>query len=133
MTTSETVRPPVGSGSPSLTTAFVWIWLPGAVEPVVAGRLDPAGDLIDFTYGRSYLARPNAIPLYLPELPLRSGRIRPGPGLSVAGCITDAGPDSWGQRVILARHLGHLNRHSDTGDLGTLTYLLESGSDRIGD
>lgn len=63
---------------------------------------------------------------------MRTGRVRPGSGLSVAGCIADAGPDSWGQRVILARHLGHLNRNSDTGDLGALTYLLESGSDRIG-
>lgn len=124
MTTSDAARIP--------TTAFVWIWLPAAVEPVVAGRLDEVGDIIDFTYGRSYLSRPNAIPLYLPELPLRPGRIRPGTGLSVAGCIDDAGPDSWGQRVILARHLGHLNRSSDTGDLTTLTYLLESGSDRIG-
>lgn len=124
MTTSD------ATGSPA--TAFVWIWLPGAVEPVVAGRLDRVGDLIDFTYGRSYLARPGAIPLYLPELPLRAGRIRPGSGLSVAGCISDAGPDSWGQRIILARHLGRLTPESDTGDLGALTYLLESGSDRIG-
>jgi serine/threonine-protein kinase HipA len=26
--------------------AFVWIWLPGAAEPVVAGRLDRVGDLV---------------------------------------------------------------------------------------
>lgn len=132
MTTSEGVRPSGGRGSAVPASAFVWIWLPEADDPVVAGRLDRAGDLLVFTYGRSYLARSNAIPLYLPELPLRPGRIRPGAGLSVAGCIKDAGPDSWGQRVILARHLGHLNRDSDTGDLGVLTYLLESGSDRIG-
>lgn len=25
------------------TEAFVWIWLPGATEPVVAGRLDQDG------------------------------------------------------------------------------------------
>ena len=35
--------------------AFVWVWLPGATEPVVAGRLDVVGDQLAFTYGRSYL------------------------------------------------------------------------------
>lgn len=112
--------------------AFVWVWLPGATEPVVAGRLDVDREVVFFTYGRSYLERSDSISLYLPELPLQRGPIRPGAGLSVAGCINDAGPDSWGQRIILARHFGRLNVNSDTGDLGLLTYLLESGSDRIG-
>ncbi len=108
------------------TTAFVWIWLPGTVEPVVAGRLDQQRTMIVFTYGRSYLERENCISLYLPELPLRTG---PQPPLfgDIAGCIADSGPDSWGQRVIDNR-----NARRGTGDLSPLTYLLESGSDRIG-
>jgi serine/threonine-protein kinase HipA len=114
------------------TEAFVWAWLPGATEPVPAGRLEMSGELIYFTYGRSYLGRPDAIPLYSPELPLRQGRIRPPAGLTIAGCIRDAGPDAWGQKVILARHAGHLTANSDTADLNLLTYLLESGSDRSG-
>ncbi|HET7591229.1 MAG TPA: HipA domain-containing protein [Solirubrobacterales bacterium] len=112
--------------------AFVWVWLPGADEPVVAGRLDAAGDLVDFVYGRSYLARGEAIPLYDPELPLRSGRIAPLPGMSIAGCIADAGPDAWGQRVVMHRLLGRAGRDAEPADLGPLTYLLESGSDRTG-
>lgn len=112
--------------------AFVWAWLPGASEPVAAGRLETSGEIIYFTYGRSYLDRPGARPLYLPELPLRRGRIRPLGGLTVAGSIRDAGPDAWGQRVILQRHTGHVTADSDTGDLSLLSYLLESGSDRIG-
>ncbi len=114
------------------TEAFVWAWLPGATEPVPAGRLETSGEIAYFTYGRSYLGRPDAIPLYAPELPLRQGRIRPLAGLTVAGCIRDAGPDAWGQRVILAKYAGHLTADSDTGDLSLLTYLLESGSDRAG-
>ena len=114
------------------TEAFVWVWLPHASEPVIAGRLETSGEILYFSYGRSYLDRADAIPLYLPELPLRQGRIRPLAGLTVAGCIRDAGPDAWGQRVILQRHVGHLTTDSDTGDLSLLTYLLESGSDRIG-
>lgn len=111
--------------------AYVWAWLPGASEPVPAGRLEASGEIVYFNYGRSYLQRADAIPLYLPELPLRPGRIRPLSGLAVAGCISDAEPDAWGQRVILQRHQA-LTADGDTGDLGLLTYLLESGSDRIG-
>ncbi|NQV97775.1 MAG: type II toxin-antitoxin system HipA family toxin [Acidimicrobiaceae bacterium] len=112
--------------------AYVWVWLPGATEPVVAGLLEPAGDTVVFNYARSYLARDNAISLYEPELPLGKGRIRPFAGLRVAGCISDAGPDAWGQRVIIHRHFGAVGRDRDSIELGLLTYLLESGSDRIG-
>lgn len=108
---------------------FVWIWLPEATEPVVAGRLDPVGPIVDFTYGRSYLERENAIPLYLPELPLEPGPTSPLVG-EIHGCIADAGPDAWGQRVILNRLTGRAD--AEVTELGPLTYLLESGSDRVG-
>jgi serine/threonine-protein kinase HipA len=109
--------------------AFVWVWLPGAADPVVAGRLDTAGEIVTFTYGQSYLAREEKIALYLPELPLGRGEISPLVG-EVAGCIADAAPDAWGRRVILNRRVGR--DAVDTTDLNILTYLLESGSDRIG-
>lgn len=112
--------------------AYVWVWLPGATEPVVAGRIEQCAQTIDFNYGRSYLARGDAIPLSEPELPLRPGRIRPLGNLAVAGCIRDAGPDAWGQRIILHRLTGSAGRHADVDRLGLLTYLLEAGSDRIG-
>jgi len=112
--------------------AFVWTWLPDASEPVVAGRIDADGPMHMFTYARSYRGRSDAVPLYQPELPLVPGTLRPPGGLTVAGCLRDCGPDSWGQRVILARHLGHLTSASDASELSLLTYLLESGSDRIG-
>jgi serine/threonine-protein kinase HipA len=112
--------------------AFVWVWLPRASDPVVAGRLTAVGDIVEFNYGRSYLQRDDAIPLYLPELPLWSGLIAPPDGMSVAGCIDDAGPDAWGQRVIMQHVLGGGSAGADPADLHRLTYLLESGSDRIG-
>ncbi|MFL5834004.1 MAG: type II toxin-antitoxin system HipA family toxin [Solirubrobacterales bacterium] len=108
---------------------FVWVWLPEATEPVVAGRLDPVGPPVNFTYGRSYLEREDAIPLFLPELPLEPNQISPRVG-EMPGCIADAGPDAWGQRVILNRLTGRAD--ADTAELGPLTYLIESGSDRIG-
>jgi len=112
--------------------AYVWVWLPGETNPVVAGSLDARGERVFFNYGRSYLDRGNAIPLYLPELPLQRGRIEPRENLRVAGCIADAGPDAWGQRVILHRRFGRIAADSDPSDLSLLSYLLESGSDRIG-
>lgn len=106
--------------------AFVWVWPPGATEPVVCGRLDHAGGLFSFTYGRSYLARADAVPLYLPEFPLAPGTQQPPAGLDLAGCIDDAAPDAWGRRVIEAR------RPDAPEDASLLTLLLESGSDRTG-
>lgn len=80
--------------------AYVWIWLPGETAPVVAGLLSRSGADFVFNYGQSYLRRDNAIPIYDPELPLKSGRIPLLPGLSMPNCIRDASPDVWGRRVI---------------------------------
>lgn len=111
---------------------YVWVWLPGRTDAVVAGVLEPFGSTITFAYGRSYLARADAVPLYLPELPLQRGIQRPLSGLDIAGCIRDAGPDAWGQRVILRRIHGRAADGHDPADLPLLTPLLESGSDRAG-
>ncbi len=111
--------------------AYVWVWLPGATEPVVAGRLAATADVIDFNYGRSYLGRADAIALYLPELPLRPGRIAPLPGMTAPGCIADGAPDAWGRRVIMRQMVG-VGAPEDPAEPGLLTYLLGSGSDRIG-
>ena len=112
--------------------AYVWIWLPGATAPVVAGRIVPDGERLIFNYGQSYLDSNDRIPIYEPELPLRRGAIAPQPGLSMAGCLRDAAPDAWGRRVILNRFFGRKGKDVDTAALEELTYLLESGSDRIG-
>jgi len=120
------------TSSAPCTEAFVWVWLPGATEPVVAGKLTVDGVHLVFNYGKSYLARDNAIPLYAPELPLQPGLIPLLPGLSMPACIRDASPDAWGRRVIINRKLGIKGAGADTGQLDELTYLLESGSDRIG-
>jgi serine/threonine-protein kinase HipA len=112
--------------------AYVWIWLPGAPKPVVAGRIDEQGGETTFVYGQSYLELAEAISLYTPELPLVRERIRPLEGLDAPGCILDARPDAWGQRVIMNRLLGTAGRDSDPKDLGLVTMLLASGSDRAG-
>jgi len=109
--------------------AYVWIWLPEQIEPVVAGRVEATGQGLLFNYGQSYLARTEAIALYDQELPLRAGQIPLKPGLNMPGCLRDASPDAWGRRVIINRLLGMGGRNTDPDLLGELTYLLESGSD----
>ena len=110
--------------------AYVWIWLPGSTEPVVAGQLVVDGSRVLFGYGRSYLQRADSIPIYDPELPLGEGLIAPTAGDHPL-CIADAGPDSWGQRVILNARYGDTAAASST-DLGLVDYLLASASNRIG-
>ena len=116
--------------------AFVWIWLPEKTEPVVAGRLEADNGNILFNYGRSYLGRMDdstpAISIYEPELPLKPGALPLPKGLTMPGCIRDAAPDAWGRRVIINKTLGVKGKGTDTAELDELTYLLESGSDRIG-
>lgn len=112
--------------------AFVWTWLPGAIAPVVAGRLVPIDRQIQFVYGRSYRERPGAIPLYLPELPLGAEAIAPPANLSLAGAIRDGAPDAWGRRVILNKTFGVKGEALDGLELDELVFLLGSGSDRIG-
>lgn len=117
--------------------AYVWIWLPEETEPVIAGRLEVDNGNILFNYGKSYLERTHdkknpAIAIYEPELPLKIGVLPLPEGLNMPGCIRDSAPDAWGRRVIINKKLGLKGASTDTAELDELTYLLESGSDRIG-
>lgn len=128
------------SGETRRQRVFVWVWLPGATEPVVAGSLTRTDNLLAgepvlvYTYARSYReGRPGAISLFPPELPLRPGTFDPSAPigarmpLAIHGCLRDAAPDAWGRRVLNLRMAGN-----PSADLSELTYLAESGSDRIG-
>jgi len=110
----------------------VWMWLPGATDPVVAGRRDQDGKRLLYTYGASYRRRKNAISIYEPELPLQEGVMAPLNGLSMASCIRDSSPDAWGRRVIINRLTGKRPEAAGVPDISELTFLLRSGSDRIG-
>ncbi len=126
MTTSKT----------NYTEAFVWIWLPNKTKPVVAGKLQTDNNKFNFTYGKSYLERindsPAATSIYEPELPLQRGALPPANGLTMASCLRDAAPDAWGRRIVINKLLGLKGENASSAELNELTYLLESGSDRIG-
>ena len=114
------------SNKSGYSEAFVWIWLPGATEPVVAGKLTADGDKLVFNYGKSYLGRKNAISIYDTELPLKAGALPLLAGLSMPGCIRDGAPDAWGRRVLINKNLGLKGADADSAQLDELTYLLES-------
>lgn len=107
--------------------AYVWIWLPGKPAPVVAGRLYDAGQSPKrhfFAYGRSYLERPDAIPLSPYELPLQRGAQEPQGMNMMPACLRDGSPDAWGRRVLESKY-------GETS-FTDIDYLLLSRSDRIG-
>lgn len=122
----------MSSKLPKYDEAYVWVWLPDATEPIVAGRLSADNGLVHFNYGKSYLERADAIPLYLPELPLQPGELPLPDGLTMPSSLRDAAPDAWGRRVILNKKFGVKGNELDNLELSELTFLLESGSDRIG-
>ena len=112
---------------------FVWVWLPGASEPIPAGVLTPrSGTGLHFHYGEKYLLRPDAVSLYGPQLPLTNEWFPPNGDLGMPGAIRDGSPDGWGRRVILNRVTGSRGKDARVEDLDERTYLLRSGSNRLG-
>jgi serine/threonine-protein kinase HipA len=111
------------------TECFVYITLPGETESVTAGRFELTKDrrgnaLGRFVYGKSYLARSNAVAVDPIELKLSSDTYETARLNGVFGALRDAGPDYWGRRVI--------EKHAGAAQLGELDYLLNSADDRAG-
>ena len=118
-----------------ISSLYVWNFLPGATQPVVAGRLDiestPAGAIGTFVYGRSYLARKESISLDPVTLPLMPGSKRFTTLGGFPGVVLDACPDRWGIKVIdriegkKAYPAGYLLMN-DPGRAGSLAFSTNS-------
>jgi serine/threonine-protein kinase HipA len=108
---------------------YVYITLPGETEFVTAGKFElttnrrgiPTGK---FIYGRSYLARENAVAIDPFELKLGTKTYETNLLKGVFGALRDASPDSWGRRVI--------EKYTKQTQLGEIDYLLHSPDDRAG-
>lgn len=108
---------------------FVYVMLPDETSFVTAGRfvLDTDRNGLPFgrfVYGRTYLARDNAVPIDPIELPLRQGTFETTRLKGLFGALRDASPDFWGRRVI--------DKHAGLAQLGEIEYLLQSPDDRAG-
>lgn len=112
---------------PDATRCFVYMTLPGETLAVAAGRYDltqRAGTpLGQFVYGKSYLARKNAVEIDPIELKLAARRYETTLLKGVFGALRDAGPDAWGRIIIDRYHNRALNE---------LGYLMNSADDRAG-
>lgn len=111
------------------TECFVYLTLPDETEAVTVGRFALAtsrqGVMTGrFVYGRSYLARPNAVEIDPVELKLSSRTYETVLMKGMFGALRDAGPDYWGRRVI--------EKYAGLAELGELDYLLYSPDDRAG-
>lgn len=108
---------------------YVYITLPGQTEAVTAGRFvwsvsargTPLGR---FVYARSYLERPDAVPIDPVELKLAKRTYETVALNGMFGALRDAGPDYWGRRII--------ERHAGKAALSELDYLLYAPDDRAG-
>ncbi|WP_218135084.1 type II toxin-antitoxin system HipA family toxin [Parasphingopyxis algicola] len=103
--------------------------LPGTTQFVTAGRfvLENDSDGIPvgrFVYGKSYLDRPDAVPIDPVELKLANTTYRTTALKGVFGALRDAGPDYWGRRVI--------EKHAGLPELSEIDYLLYAPDDRAG-
>jgi serine/threonine-protein kinase HipA len=108
---------------------YVYLQLPGTLDVVTCGRFvrsaDRSGGSVGrFVYGRSYRARPDAVPLDPIHLPLTTHVQETAKLDGLFGALRDAAPDAWGRRVI-ERVLGR-------SDLTEVDFLLESPEDRAG-
>lgn len=107
---------------------YVYMMLPGTTEFVTAGRFVlenndgvPVGR---FIYGKSYLERPDAVPIDPVELKLANTTYQTTALKGVFGALRDAGPDYWGRRVI--------EKHAGLPELSEIDYLLYAPDDRAG-
>ncbi len=108
---------------------FVYITLPGQTVPVTAGKFVLTKNrqgisLGKFIYGKSYLARTDAVAFDPVELKLTDKTYETVALKGVFGALRDAGPDYWGRRII--------ERHAGKAELSELDYLLNSPDDRAG-
>ena len=108
---------------------FVYIVLPGETDFVAAGRFridtDRHGVATGrFVYGKSYLARNNAVPIDPIQLKLAPTTYETRSLKGIFGALRDASPDYWGRRVI--------EKHAGNPQLGEIDYLLYSPDDRAG-
>jgi serine/threonine-protein kinase HipA len=109
-------------------TAYVFIYLPGELQPIVAGRfdLDPGVSpaVGRFVYGESYLANPAAVPLDPIALPLREQLFSTTLSSGFFGVFRDAIPDDWGRHAATRLHGSRFQTLFD--------YLWLQTADRMG-
>ncbi len=90
-----------------MTSEQAYVFIDGLGDkPVICGVIayDAQRRYGEFRYGKSYLARADAFPLDPLNLPLTEQLYSTSTNKGIFGVLSDAGPDSWGRKVILSLH-----------------------------
>lgn len=120
-------------------TSKAFVFIDGLEDtPIICGvtEVDEINRYGRFRYGKSYLARPDAFPLDPIHLPLSEKQFETQFNKGLFGALSDAGADSWGEKVILSLHktkpanrLEFLLAGSGMG-VGCLVFSLSSSSSK---
>jgi serine/threonine-protein kinase HipA len=111
---------------------YVYIMLPGTTEFVTAGKFvveetssAQAEDAVGhFVYGRSYLAREDAVEIDPVELRLSDEIFKTAQMKGLFGAIRDASPDYWGRLLI--------EHKAGKAQVSEMEYLLNTEGERSG-
>ena len=110
--------------------AFVWVHLPGDLVPTLAGKAsisNSGGKAVGaFVYSGRYLKSDRALPLDPVALPLAEQVFETTMLSGNFSVLLDAGPDTWGRRIMDLRHgpqsgFGYL-LHTNGGQVGALSF-----------
>lgn len=113
----------------NINECYVYLMLPGTTEFVTAARFqnstDKDGNSVGkLVYGKTYLARPEAVAIDPAELKLSNEPMETMKLNGFFGAIRDAMPDYWGRRVI--------EHNTNKMALSEFDYLLLGPDDRAG-
>lgn len=86
-------------------TSKAYVFIDGLeTTPIIAGVVQMKGSVGQFRYGKSYQARPDAFSLDPVHLPLNDDIHTTKLNGGLFGALSDAGPDSWGEKVMRSLH-----------------------------
>lgn len=117
-----------------------YVFAPDATgAPVIAGTMTLTATAGEFVYADSWLAHDWAYPLDPINMPLTPQRFSVSAKRQIAGVLSDAAPDAWGERIMLIRHnsvpknqIEKLLRLSGAG-VGGLHFSLSRSKPKIPD
>lgn len=81
----------------------VYVWLPQAVQPTLAGSFSAEANVCRFVYDAAY--RAGQYPPLAPDMPCKTGTVKLAGVAPIFPVLQDGGPDDWGT-MQLERKLG---------------------------
>lgn len=110
----------------------VLIWLPGEVQPVLAGQVTFNREGAFFSYDQRYLDHADPVSIYGLDLSADLRKFQVSDNHGLVGALRDALPDLWGRRAIVASFRSRDHDPFRDGEIDDVTVMMNGGPDRIG-